>query len=131
MISLITSLFLGSMMGCTQPRLHWYTYRTGGGEIKSSQAPSFPSYCFDGLMKKWQSGGCTKVGYKNISKGFVQFWCSDWRGNTTSPSDPLRANDFWMILWNEQAHQYARTAPDDTTYECGDASALLISAERD
>ena len=124
-------LLFAATLGCSHHRLHWYTYQSGGGEIKTSQAPAFPSYCFDGLMKKWATSGCTTMGYKNISNGFIQFWCADWRGESVPLSHPLRANDYWLILWSEAAQQYARPAPDGTTYECGDATALLISAERD
>jgi len=131
MNKIILGVLLILATGCTQHQLHWYTYKSGGGEIKTSIAPSFPSYCFDGLMKKWVGAGCTTMGYKNISEGFIQFWCADWQNESVTATHPLRANDYWLILWSEAAHQYARPAPDGTTYECGDATALLISAERD
>lgn len=118
--------------GCAQHKLHWETYETGAGTIKMSQAPSFPSYCFDGLMRKWIEAGCNSVSYENLSEGYINMWCSEWKAESfPESSHALRANDYWLILWSEAAHQYARAAPSDTTYECGDASALLISAERD
>jgi len=130
--SMIKGLLLLVLTGCaSQHRMHWYTYQTGGGEINTAQAPAFPSYCFDGLMRKWIAARCTKIGYKNISEGFIQFWCSEWRDEDTVALNPLRTNDYWLILWNESRQQYARQAPEDTTYECGDATAFLISAERD
>jgi len=140
-ITLALGFLLVTPVGCSASG-KWIQGTPQAGVIQVSRAPAFPSYCFDGLVRRWHEAGCETVQYQKVDEGFIKYWCDEWdtkKGMAVAApakesqaiAAELHSNDYFLILWNSNQDSYARPAPEDTTYICGDSSALLITAERD
>jgi len=125
----IICLFLsaGLIAGCANK--HWIQGNPQDGTIFLKDAPPFPGFCFDGLVRKWQDAGCSTINYEVISSGYVKYWCAS--PSTEEIKNILYTNDFFAITWNSQTGSYARGIPVNTTPLCGDEATILVTAERD
>ena len=124
---LCTILCLMAFAGCAHSRPKVTDVRYG--YIKPNRAGSSPSFCFDGLMRKWEKAGCHEVAYETISPGYVKYRCADY--DSLESKSPLKTEEYFVIAFNRRTGQYARPIPTDTLALCADPSALLITAPRD